>query len=217
MVVPSPTGGFDAYARIMAPRLSELLGAPVVVDNRPGANGNIGMAEVQRAPPDGLTVLFAAIGSLSINVSVYRAMPLDPVEDLLPVALPVTSAMVWVAAPGGPLRGLADVVSAARAAPGRLSYALPGSGTVNHLIVEAFKLRHGRDMPAVPYRGTAAAQLDVIAGTVPLMVDSLGAGMAHIAAGRLRPLAPTVTGRSPRLPEVPTAIEVGLEGREYLP
>ncbi len=83
--------------------------------------------------------------------------------------------------------------------------------------MEAFKLRHGLDMPAVPYRGTAAAQLDVIAGTVPLMVDSLGAGMAHIAAGRLRPLAPTVTGRSPRLPEVPTAIEVGLEGREYLP
>ena len=216
VVVPSAPGAFDAYARIMAPRLSELLGAPVVVDNRPGANGNIGMAEVQRAAPDGLTLLFAAIGSLSINVSVFRSMPLDPVEDLLPVALPVTSPMVWVAAPDGPLRGLADVVSAARAAPGRLSYALPGSGTVNHQIVEAFKLRHGLDMPAVPYRGTAAAQLDVIAGTVPLMVDSLGAGMGHIAAGRLRPLAVTVAERSPRLPDVPTAIELGLEDRDYL-
>lgn len=216
VVVPSPTGGFDAYARIMAPRLSELLGAPVLVDNRPGANGNIGMAEVQRAAPDGLTVLFAAIGSLSINVSVFRAMPLDPVEDLLPVALPVTSAMVWVAAPSGPLRSLADVVAAARVAPGRLAYALPGSGTVNQLIVEAFKLRHGLDMPAVPYRGTASAQIDVIAGTVPLMVDSLGAGMGHIAAGRLRPLALTVAERSPRVPEVPTAIELGLEEREYL-
>jgi len=121
VVVPSAAGAFDTYARIMAPRLSELLGAPVVIDNRPGANGNIGMAEVQRAPPDGLTVLFAAIGSLSINVSVYRAMPLDPAEDLLPVALPVTSPMVWVAAPEGPLRTLADVVAAARDSPGRLS------------------------------------------------------------------------------------------------
>jgi tripartite-type tricarboxylate transporter receptor subunit TctC len=216
VVVPSAAGAFDTYARIMAPRLSELLGAPVMIDNRPGANGNIGMAEVQRAPPDGLTVLFAAIGSLSINVSVYRAMPLDPVEDLLPVALPVTSPMVWVASTEGPLRTLADVVSAARAAPGRLSYALPGSGTVNHLIVEAFKLRHGLDMPAVPYRGTAAAQTDVVAGTVPLMVDSLGAGMGHIASGRLRALALTTAERSQRVPEVPTAIELGLEERDYL-
>jgi tripartite-type tricarboxylate transporter receptor subunit TctC len=216
VVVPSAPGAFDTYARIMAPRLTELLGAPVVIDNRPGANGNIGMAEVQRAAPDGLTVLFAAIGSLSINTSLYRAMPLDPIEDLLPVALPVTSPMVWVAGADGPLRSLADVVAAARAAPGRLSYALPGSGTVNHLIVEAFKLRHGLDMPAVPYRGTAAAQTDMIAGTVPLMVDSLGAGMGHISGGRLRPLALTAAERSSRLPAVPTAIELGLEEQAYI-
>ncbi len=119
VVVPSAPGAFDIYARIMAPRLSELLGAPMVIDNRPGANGNIGMAEVQRATPDGLTVLFAAIGSLSINVSVYRGMPLDPIEDLLPVALPVTPPMLWVAGAEGPLRSLPDVVAAARAAPGR--------------------------------------------------------------------------------------------------
>ncbi len=105
----------------MAPRLSELLGASVVVDNRPGANGNIGMAEVQRAPPDGLTVLFAAISSLFIDVSVYRAMPLDPVEDLLPVALPVTSAMVWVAAPGAGRCRVWRTWCPPRAAPGCLS------------------------------------------------------------------------------------------------
>ncbi|MBR0665857.1 tripartite tricarboxylate transporter substrate binding protein [Roseomonas hellenica] len=216
IVVPSPTGAFDVYARMMAPRLSELWGQPVVVDNRPGANGNIGMAEVQRAPPDGHTILFAAVGSLSINISIYRSMPLDPIEDLAPVALSVTSPMVWVANPQTTLHSLRDVITQARAAPGRLPYALPSSGTINHLIVEAFKQRHGLDMPAVPYRGTAAAQIDVIAGQVPLMVDSLGAGYGNISAGRVRALALTSRGRAERVPDLPSAIELGLEDREYV-
>lgn len=216
IVVPSVTGGFDSYARLKTPRLSAILGQPVIVENRPGANGNIGMQEVQRAAPDGHTILFAAIGSLSINVSVYRGMPLDPVEDLVAVACPVTSPMVWVANPESGPQSLPHLVARARAAPGRLDYALPSAGTVNHLIVEGFKLRHGLDIPAVPYRGTPPAQLDVVAGRVPVMVDSLGAGWAHISAGRLRPLAVTSRGRSPRAPEVPTAIELGLDETDYV-
>ena len=216
IIVPSPTGAFDIYARIMAAKLTELWGQPVMVDNRPGANGNIGMAEVQRATPDGHTLLFAAVGSLSINVSIYRNMPLDPIEDLAPVAISVTSPMVWVCNPGSPIANLGDVVTMARATPGRLLYALPSSGTINHLIVEAFKQRHSLDLPAVPYRGTAAAQVDVIAGQVPLMVDSVGAGFGHISGGRMRALAVTSATRSPRLPDVPTAVELGLEDRDYV-
>ena len=195
---------------------SEILGVPVVVENKPGANGNVGMQEVQRAAPDGHTILFAAIGSLSINVSVYRGMPLDPVEDLAAVACPVTSPMVWVANPESGPRSLGELVERARAAPGKLDYALPSAGTINHLIVEGFKLRHGLDIPAVPYRGTPPAQLDVVAGRVPVMVDSLGAGWGHINGGRLRALAVTSRERSPRAPEVPTAIELGLDATDYV-
>lgn len=216
IVVPSVTGGFDNYARLMAPRLTELLGQPVVIENKPGANGNIGMQEIQRAAPDGHSLLFGAIGSLSINISVYRGMPLDPVDDLAAVACPVTSPMVWVANPESGPRSLAELVERARAAPGKLDYALPSAGTINHLIVEGFKLRHGLDLPAVPYRGTPPAQLDVVAGRVPVMVDSLGAGWGHISAGRLRPLALTSRERSPRAPEVPTAIELGLDQVDYV-
>jgi tripartite-type tricarboxylate transporter receptor subunit TctC len=216
IVVPSVTGGFDNYARMKTPRLSELLGQTVVVENKPGANGNIGMQEVQRATPDGHTILFAAVGSLSINISIYRGMPLDPIDDLAAVACPVTSPMVWVANPDSGMRSLHDLVARARAEPGKLDYALPSAGTINHLIVEGFKQRHNLDMPAVPYRGTAPAQLDVVAGRVPVMVDSLGAGWGHISGGRLRPLALTSRERSPRAPEVPTAIELGLDQTEYV-
>ncbi|MBR0655905.1 Bug family tripartite tricarboxylate transporter substrate binding protein [Plastoroseomonas arctica] len=215
IIVPSVTGGFDIYARMMAQQLSEMWRQPVVVDNRPGANGNIGMSEVQRAT-DGHTLLFAAVGSLSINISVFRAMPLDPIEDLAPVALSVTSPMIWVANPQSRIHALADIITEARARPGQLNYALPSSGTINHLIVEAFKQKHNLDMPAVPYRGTAPAQLDVVSGQVPLMVDSLGAGWGHISSGRMRALALTSRERSPRIPELATAIELGLEDREYV-
>lgn len=215
-IVPSVTGGFDIYARIVAARLTERLGQPVVVDNRPGANGNIGMAEVARAAPDGHTILFAAVGSLSINISVFRTMPFDPIEALQPLALSVTSPMVWVANPAAPFTTLPELVREARRAPGRIAYALPSSGTINHLIVEGFKLRHDLDMPAVPYRGTPPAQTDVIAGQVPVMVDSVGAGSGHIADGRLRALAVTTRERAAKLPDVPTVIELGLEDRDYL-
>jgi tripartite-type tricarboxylate transporter receptor subunit TctC len=216
VIVPSTTGGFDTYVRMMAPRLSELLGQPVVIDNRPGANGTIGMQEVQRSPADGHTIMFGTIGAITINVSVYRNMPLDPVEDLAPVAVSVTSPMVWVVNPNAPFRSLPELVAGVRAEPGKWHYALPSAGTITHLIVEDFKLRLGLDMPAVPYRGTPQAQVDVIAGQVPIMLDSVGAGYGHITGGRFRPLAVTSRERSERLPQIPTALELGLDPREYV-
>ncbi len=215
VVVPSTTGGFDTYVRMMAPRLAELLGQPVVVDNRPGANGTLGAQEVQRSPADGHTLMFGTIGAITINISVYRNMPIDPVEDLAPVAIPVTSPMVWVVHPATPFQSLPQLVAKVKAEPGKWPYALPSAGTITHLIVEDFKLRHGLDMPAIPYRGTPQAQVDVISGQVPIMLDSVGAGYGHIAGGRFRALAVTSRARSPRLPNLPTAIELGLDPRDY--
>ena len=215
-VVPSAAGGYDAYARIMAPRLGELLGQPVVVDNRPGANGNIGMAEVQRSPADGHVILFGHIGAITINTAIYPNMPLDPVADLAAVAVAVTSPLVWVANPAAPFRSMPELVAKVKAEPDQWRYALPSSGSINHLVVEDFKHRHGLVMPAVPYRGTPQAQMDVVAGQVPVMLDSLGAGYGHIAGGRFRPLAITARERSPRLPEVPTMLELGLDPREFV-
>ena len=215
-VVPSAPGGYDTYARIMAPRLSELLGQPVVVDNRPGANGTIGMQEVQRSPADGHTFMLAHVGAITINTSVYRNMPLDPVEDLASVAVAVASPLVWVANPATPFRAMPELVARVRAEPGQWRYALPSSGSINHLVVEDFKLRHKLDLPAVPYRGTPQAQTDVVAGQVPIMLDSLGAGYGHIAGGRVRALAVTSRERSERLPDTPTMLELGLDARDYV-
>ncbi|MBL6077098.1 tripartite tricarboxylate transporter substrate binding protein [Belnapia sp. T18] len=215
-IVPSATGGYDTYARLMAPRLAELLGQPVVIDNRPGANGTIGMQEVQRSAPDGYTILFGHIGAITINTSIYRNMPLDPVKDLAPIAVAVTSPLVWVVNPAAPFQTMQMLVERTRAEPGTWRYALPSSGSINHLAIEDFKRRHGLDLPAVPYRGTPQAQMDVIAGQVPIMLDSLGAGYGHIASGRFRALAVTSRERSDRLPAVPTMLELGLDRREYV-
>ena len=213
LLVPSAAGGYDTYARLMAPRLAELLGQPVVIDNRPGANGNIGMAEVQRSPPDGHVLLFGHIGAITINTAIYRNMPLDPVEDLAPISVAVTSPLVWVVNPASPFQDMVGLVARVRAEPDRWHYANPSSGSINHLLVEDFKLRHGLVMPGVPYRGTPQAQMDVVSGQVPIMVDSLGAGWGHVSAGRVRALAVTGAERSERLPAVPTMLELGLDAR----
>ena len=215
-IVPSAAGGYEVYARILAPRLSELLGQAVVVDNKPGANGTIGMQEVQRSPPDGYTFMFAHVGAISIGTSVYPNMPLDPVEDLAAISVAVTSPLVWVANPDAPFRTLPEMVSRVQREPGEWRYGLPASGSIPHLVAEEFKFRHHLDLPAVPYRSTPQTLLAVIAGEVPITVDSLGASSPHIAAGRLRALAITSAERSARLPAVPTVMETGLDKREWV-
>jgi tripartite-type tricarboxylate transporter receptor subunit TctC len=216
IVVPSAAGGYDVYARLMAPKLSERLGQPVFIENRAGVNGNIGMSEVQRSIPDGHTLLFAASGALTINASVFRSMPLDTVEDLTPIARPVTVPMIWVTHPGSRFHRLQDVIDQARANPGKVDYANPGTGSLNHLLIEAFKQRHKLDMVPIPFNGTPAAQNEVVAGRIPLMIDSLGAGMGHIEGNRVRVLAVTTRERATALPNVASVIEQGLEEREYV-
>jgi tripartite-type tricarboxylate transporter receptor subunit TctC len=215
-IVPSAPGGYEVYARILAPRLSELLGQPVVVDNKPGANGTIGMQELQRSPPDGYTFMLAHVGAISIGTSIYPSMPLDPVEDLASIAVAVTSPLVWVANPAAPFRTMPEMVARVQAEPGSWRYGLPASGSIPHLVAEDFKLRHRLDLPAVPYRSTVQSLTAVIAGEVPVTVDSLGASSGHIAGGRLRALAVTSRDRAERLPEVPTVLEAGLDEREWV-
>lgn len=216
LVVPSAAGGYEVYARILAPRLTELLGQPVVVENKPGANGTIGMQEVQRSPADGNTFMFAHVGAISIGVSIYPNQPLDPVDDLASISVAVTSPLVWLANPNAPFRTMPEFVERVRKEPGEHRYGLPASGSIPHLVAEEFKFRHRLDLPAVPYRSTPQSLLGVIAGEVPVTVDSLGASAGHIAAGRLRAMAVTSAERSERIPAVPTVLETGLDQREWV-
>jgi tripartite-type tricarboxylate transporter receptor subunit TctC len=216
LVVPSAAGGYEVYARILAPRLAELLGQPVVVDNKPGANGIIGMQEVQRSPPDGYTFMFAHVGAISIGSSIYPNMPLDPVDDLSSISVAVTSPLVWVINPALPFKTMPEFIAKVQAEPGNWRYGLPASGSIPHLVAEDFKIRHKLDMPAVPYRSTPQSLMAVISGEVPITVDSLGASAGHIAGGKLRALAVTSRERSERLPEVPTMLELGLDQREWV-
>ena len=216
LVVPSAAGGYEVYARILAPRLAELLGQPVVVDNKPGANGIIGMQEVQRSAPDGYTFMFAHVGAISIGSSIYPNMPLDPVDDLASISVAVTSPLVWVVTPSLPFKTMPEFIAKAQAEPGQWRYGLPASGSIPHLVAEDTKIRHRLDMPAVPYRSTPQSLLAVINGEVPITVDSLGASAGHIAGGKLRALAITSRERSPRLPDVPTMMELGLDAREWV-
>ena len=216
LLVPSAAGGYEVYARILAPRLAELLGQPVVVDNKPGANGIIGMQEVQRSPADGYTFMFAHIGAISIGSSIYSNMPLDPVDDLASISVAVTSPLVWTINPSLPFKTMPEFIAKAKAEPGQWRYGLPASGSIPHLVAEDTKIRHKIDMPAVPYRSTPQSLMAVISGEVPITVDSLGASAGHIAGGKLRALAVTSKERSEKLPDVPTMMELGLDPREWV-
>ena len=216
LLVPSAAGGYEVYARIMAPRLAELLGQPVVVDNKPGANGIIGMTEVQRSKPDGYTFMFAHVGAISIGTSIYPNMPFDPVDEFASISVAVTSPLVWVVTPSLPFKTMKEFIAKVQAEPGTWRYGLPASGSIPHLVVEDTKIRHKLDMPAVPYRSTPQSLMAVISGEVPITVDSLGASAGHIAGGKLRALAVTSKARSEKLPDVPTMMELGLDPREWV-
>lgn len=216
VLVPQGAGGFDVYIRLIAPRLQQTLGQPVVIENRPGANGNIALGEMARAAPDGHTFLFAPAGTLTANTSLYRNMPLDPVDDLAPVVLATTTPMVWLTHPRSEVDTLADLVRVARAQPGRLNYTFPGVGTLNHLLAEAFKQRHGLEIEGISVSSPTVSMTELVAGRVPVAVEALGSCADHVINGRLRALAVTTRERAPQLPSVPTVMELGLETREYL-
>jgi tripartite-type tricarboxylate transporter receptor subunit TctC len=215
-IVHTVAGGFDVYARLLSPKLAASLGQPFVVENRPGANGNIAMEQVARSVPDGHTILLGATGALSVNPSVFEKMPIDLDTDLIPVALIGTVPMIWVSHPKSGIATIDDLVRQARERPGKIDFANAAIGSLNHLIFEAFRFRNKVDIVSVTYKATAPAQTDLIAGVVPVMIDSLAVAMPQIKAGRITPLAVTTRQRAITLPDTPTVIERSLEDDEYL-
>lgn len=208
LVVPfTPGTGIDLIARTLAPRLSERLGRPVIVDNRPGASGNIGTEAVVRAAPNGATLL-VSVNTLVMNRTLYPRLAFDPVKDLVPVSLTSWGQLLLVASPGTGLRTAADLVAAARARPGRLNYASPGVGTPHHLSMELFKSTAGVFLTHIPYRGTAPAVTDLLGGQVDVAFLPIHVALPHVKAGKLVALGIGSDKRHPLLPQVSTLAEV---------
>jgi tripartite-type tricarboxylate transporter receptor subunit TctC len=214
IVVPFAAGGTtDILARALAPELGKAFGQTFVIDNKPGAGGNIGAAEVAKAAPDGYTFLMGTVGTHGINASLYPKLPYDPIKDFAPVTLVAGVPNVLVMNPAKAealkINSVPDLIRYARANPGKLNMASSGNGTSIHLSGELFKARTGTFMVHFPYRGSAPALLDLIGGTMDLMFDNLPSAMPQIRAGKLKALAVTSAQRSSAIPELPTIAEAG--------
>ena len=213
VVVTFPPGGStDVVVRMLVPRLNEKLGQQVVVDNRPGAGGNIGLTAVARAPADGYTLGVGAAGGLSANVSLYTQMPFDPVKDFRPVTMLAAIPFVLIGHPSVAAKNQRELIALAKATPGKLSIGHGGNGTAMHLSAQLFGQMSGARFVEVPYRGSGPAALDVLAGQIPLAVVDLPSALQHIKAGKLVAYAVTSPQRLPMLPDVPTVSEGGLTG-----
>ncbi len=211
IVVGFPPGGSDIAGRIIAQKLQELWGQPVLVENRAGAAGNIGAELVARAPADGHTILLC-VNSYTINTTVYRNLGWDLLRDFAPAGRFANSPMVVVVNPALPVRSVRELIDHARANPGRLNFGSPGSGTAPHLAAELFAINAGLAMTHVPYKGSAPSVTALLANEVQLSFGALSAFDAFVKDGRLRPLAVTTALRSEQAPGVPTVIESGMPG-----
>ncbi|WP_439576792.1 Bug family tripartite tricarboxylate transporter substrate binding protein [Elioraea sp.] len=213
MVVPFPAGGAtDVVARVLGEHMSATLGQPVVVENRTGAGGNVGAENVVRSPADGHTLLMGTMGGLTINPHLYRGMTFDPARDLAGVGMAFETVHVLIVHPSVQATTVAELVALAKAQPGRLAYGSAGAGSSTHMVAELFRLTAGVELTHVPYRGSAPALNDTVAGTVHLMLDQLPSCIGQVQAGRVRALAVTGSARHPLLPEVPSMAEAGLAG-----
>jgi tripartite-type tricarboxylate transporter receptor subunit TctC len=211
LVVPFPPGGLiDNMARLVGPRLAQELGQPVVIDNKPGAGGNLGATEAARAAPDGYTLLMAS-PPLSISPALYARLPYRP-EQLAPIGLMGRVPNVLVVNPASGIQTVAELTQRIRQNPGRLNYASNGQGTSLHLSAELYKTMTGTFVTHIPYRGAAAGLTALMADEVHLMFDNLPSVMGLIQGGKVRPLAVTTAQRSSALPNVPTLEEAGLKG-----
>jgi tripartite-type tricarboxylate transporter receptor subunit TctC len=213
LVVPFPPGGgTDQMARVVGNKLSETLKWTVIVDNRPGAGGNIGVDLVTKAPPDGYTIVMGQTSNLAVNPTLYAKMPYDPIKDLAPITTVADAPLVLVVATSSKYKTLADVVAAAKAKPGELTFATPGNGTVAHLTGELFQKAAGIKLQHVPYKGSSQALTDLVGGTVEVFMSSVPTALSQIKGGKMRALAVTSAKRSAILPEVPSINEAGYKG-----
>ena len=208
IVVPSPPGdGSDVTARAIADKLQAAFGQPFVVENKPGAGGVVGSADVAHAPPDGYTLIMGNAGSHGINAAVYGNLSYDAVRDFAPITLIAQSPNVLVANTGSKIHTVKDLIDAARAAPGKIDFASGGQGSSAHMSMELFKYLTRSDLHHIPYKGATPALTDIIAGTVPVMFVNLPPAMGHIKAGKVRAVAVTTAQRWSALPDVPAVAE----------
>jgi tripartite-type tricarboxylate transporter receptor subunit TctC len=214
-VVPfAPGGSTDTLARTIGVKLADSLGQQVVVDNRPGANGDIGMMIVAKAPPDGHTILLGYIANLAIAPSLYAKLPFDPVKDYAHITQIATSPNVLTAHPSVPAKGLQELIALAKTKPGAINFASTGVASVGHLTGELLNNLAGMKMTHVPYKGGGQAIIDLLGGHVQVMFSGFSAAMPHIKSGKVRALAVTGIKRSPALAEVSTIAEQGFPGVE---
>jgi len=206
-------GGVDLIARAVAPRLSEKLGQPVVIDNRGGAGGNIGTEVAARSEPNGYTLVMGA-AALAINVSLYRKLPFDPVKDFAPISLIAATPNILAVHAVVPAKSVKELIHLAKTKPGGLNYASAGNGTTSHLAGELLKTMAGIDIVHVPYKGTSPAVVALLSGEAAIMLAPALTLLAHMKANRVRGLAVTGAKRSPAIPTLPTVAESGVPGFE---
>jgi tripartite-type tricarboxylate transporter receptor subunit TctC len=213
LVVTFPPGGSsDASARIVAPRLAERLGQPVVVDNRPGAGGGVGLDLVAKAPADGYTIVLASAGGLTANPSLYKQLPYDPTRDFAPITLFGSSPFVLLASPSLPIANVGDLLKLAKSQPGHLSYASGGNGTAMHLSGELLKSMGHVSIVHIPYRGSGPALIAVMGGETQLAIADITTAAAQIKSGRVKAVGVLGKERSPLAPDIPSLNESGLPG-----
>lgn len=215
LIVPFPAGGgTDIIGRVVGNKLSDQLKQPVIVENKPGAGGNLGVDVAAKSAPDGYTMVLGQTSNLAINPSLYKSLPYDPVKDLIPVALLADAPLVLVVAQDSKFKTLAEIIAAAKAKPDSLSFGSPGSGTVAHLSGEILQAAAGVKFSHIPYKGSSQALQDLMGGRIDLFMSSVPTALAQIKGGKLRAIAVSAPARSPALPDVPTMTESGIKGVE---
>jgi len=208
MVIPFAAGGStDLVGRLIAERMTQELGQTVVVENKGGAGGNLGAAQVAKATPDGYTMLMGTVATHAINPALYKKMPYDPVTSFAPVSLLAIVPNVLVVTPSFPAKNTQELIELLKKDPGKYSYASSGNGTPLHLSGEMFKSMAGVDMQHIPYQGAGPALIDVLSGQVPIMFDNLPSSSAHIKSGKLRALGVTTAKRASSFPDIPAIAE----------
>ncbi len=215
IIVPFSAGGTtDILARIVGQSLSADLGQQVVVDNKPGAGGNIGAQAAARAPADGHTLFMGTVGTHAINQALYKKMPFDPVKDFAPLTRVANVPNLLVANPARPYKSVQELIAYAKANPGTVNFGSSGNGSSIHLSGELFNSLAKVEMVHIPYKGSAPAVADLLGNQIGIMFDNMPSAIQHVRSGKLRPLAVTTARRSPELPDVPTIAEAGVPGYE---
>jgi len=214
IVAYTPAGTTDILARAVGQKMSETWGQPVIVDNRPGANGNIGTEVAARAVPDGHSLVMATAGTHGINVSLYRKLNWHPVNDFVPVSLTAMVPNIMVVNNSLPVKNVREFIAHVKTNPGKLSYGSPGNGSTAHLSMELFKTMTGSNIVHIPYKGSAGVLADVMGGQIAVTIDNMPPYVPQVRAGKIRALAVSTAKRSSALPDLPTIAEAGVQGYE---